>query len=386
MNPGGSVREAVIFLDYHSTTPVDPRVVEAMLPFFTERFANPHSVEHNPGLDAAGAIENATRQLATPVGARPDQIILTSGATESNNLALRGVAEGHKKAHFISSVIEHSSVSATLDWLEKGGHRITRLPVDSEGRVDPAAVDAAIAKNTVLVSIQAANGEIGTIQAVGAIGRLCHDKGVLFHTDAVQAFGQVALDVVRDHIDLMSFSAHKVYGPKGIGALFVADRARAQLSPQITGGEQQGGLRAGTVPTPLAVGFGCAVELFTRERAERTQHLTQLQHRLLKHLEQDVGGIRVNGPLTDRLPGNLNVCIDGVDADSLLPALPDLALSSASACRGGALSASPVLLALGLPPGMADTALRFGLGRTTTADHIDHAVRRIAHVVALLRA
>jgi cysteine desulfurase len=237
-----------------------------------------------------------------------------------------------------------------------------------------------------LVSIQAANGEIGAIQAISEIGRACRERGVLFHTDAVQAYGHVSLDVVRDCIDMMSLSAHKLYGPKGIGALYVSDAARTQLRPQITGGEQQDGLRAGTLPTPLVVGFARAVELFQQEGATSDKQIAQLRDDLLSRLTQEVAGVHLNGPRTDRLPGNLNICIDGIDADSLLLALPDIALSTGSACTAGALDVSPVLLALGLPRAMAETAVRIGLGRDTTQVEIEHAVARISQVVATLRS
>jgi cysteine desulfurase len=298
---------------------------------------------------------------------------------------LRGIAAGRKKAHFVTSTIEHSSIAATFNWLERDGFPVTRVPVDAQGRVDPDAIGAALTASTVLVSIQAANGEIGTIQEVGAIGRVCRDHGALFHTDAVQAYGQVPLDVKRDRIDLMSLSAHKIYGPKGIGALFVAADVRRRLRPQITGGDQQDGLRAGTVPTPLAVGFGRAATLAAEEGAMHHARMATLRDRLFARLSSKVSGVRLNGPRTGRLPGNLNLCIDGVDADSLLPMLRGIALSTGSACSAGALSVSPVLLAIGLPVAVAQTALRIGIGRTSTTVQIDEAVECIAQAVKNLR-
>lgn len=375
-----------IFLDHHSSTPVDPRVLNAMLPYFIEQFANPHSVEHNLGLRAARAVEAAQTSIANLIHANAEEIVFTSGATESNNLALRGIAAGHKKAHFVTSNIEHSSIATTFDWLEREGFSVTRLPVDSHGCVNPDVVGAALTASTVLVSIQAANGEIGTIQQVSAIGRVCREHGALFHTDAVQAFGQVPLDVRRDCIDLMSLSAHKIYGPKGIGALFVAADVRRRLRPQITGGDQQHGLRAGTVPTPLAIGFGRAAMLSAEEGSTHHERIAKLRDRLFARLSHRLPGIWLNGSPAGRLPGNLNLCIEGVDAESLLPMLPNVALSTGSACRAGALSASPVLLAIGLPVAIAQTALRIGIGRENTVAEIDEAVERIAQAVEILRS
>lgn len=375
-----------IFLDYHSTTPVDPRVVNVMLPFFTQHFANPHSSEHNAGLQAARAVETARATLARMIGARrADNIVFTSGATESNNLALRGIA-ANKKGQFLSSPLEHSSIQATLSGLASEGLVTRHVSIHHDGRVDLAALEAAIGSKTTLVSIQAANGEIGTIQDVRAIGLLCRERSVLFHTDAVQAFGHIAIDVERDGIDLMSLSAHKLHGPKGIGALYVSERARPLLRPQITGGGQQGGLRAGTVPTPLVVGFARATELMCDEGAEHDRRIAAMRDQLLALLRERVGGISVNGSLAERLPGNLNVCIEGIDADSLLLMLPDIALSTGSACSSGALSASPTLLALGLSSTQAASALRFGLARTTTLDQVEAAVTQIAAAVGRLRA
>lgn len=361
-------------------------MLEAMLPFFTEQFANPHSVEHNAGLLAGRAVEEARAQLAQLIGAhRAQDIVFTSGATESNNLALRGIANG-AKGRFLSSPIEHSSVQATLGALSTEGHAIRQVGIHADGRVNLDLLQDAIGPKTVLVSIQAANGEIGTIQDVRAIGRLCQDKSVLFHTDAVQAFGHVDIDVERDGIDLMSLSAHKLYGPKGIGALYVSERARARLRPMITGGEQQGGLRAGTVPTPLVVGFARAAALMREEGEAQGRRIAAMRDRLLALLNERVGEIRVNGSLSNRLPGNLNVIIEGIDAESLLLMLPALALSTGSACSAGALSESPVLRALGLSPARASSALRFGVGRTTTPEQIDAAVTQIADAAARLRA
>lgn len=386
MSSAAPHKSSVIFLDHHATTPVDSRVLEAMLPYFTEQYANPHSVEHNLGLRAARVVEDAQRRVAELIGARPEHVVFTSGATESNNLALRGITAGRKKTHFVTSTIEHSSVAATLAELERDGHQVTWLTVDAEGRVNPDDVARALTETTALVSIQAANGEIGTIQAIGAIGHLCRERGVLFHTDAVQAYGHVSLDVERDRIDLMSLSAHKIYGPKGIGALVVAAGARRRLRPQITGGNQQDGLRAGTVPTPLAVGFGRAAELALIEGHVHDARIAHLRNTLLARLNELVPGMRLNGPRSDRLPGNLSVCIDGIDADSLLLALSDVALSTGSACNAGAIGVSPVLLAIGLSPAIAETAIRIGIGRTTTITEVERAADLIARGVEIICA
>lgn len=299
--------ESPIFLDMQSTTPVDRRVFDAMLPYFMEEFGNPHSAEHDFGHRAAVAIEEAGGRLASVIGARASDVIFTSGATESNNLALRGLLQPGRRAHIITSAIEHRSVLGTLEALERDGCAVTVLPVDREGLVSVDAVEAAIRADTVLVSVMSANSEIGTIQPVAAIAALCRSRSVLFHTDASQAYGKVDIDVERDGIDLMSFSAHKVYGPKGIGALYVRDTVRKRLRPEITGGSQQQGLRAGTVPTPLAVGFGYAAMLAVQEREVGAAHVRALKILFLETLEAAIGPVAINGSVAHRLPGNLNI-------------------------------------------------------------------------------
>jgi cysteine desulfurase len=375
-----------IFLDYQSTTPTDPRVVQAMLPYFTEQYGNPHSVEHSYGLDAQEAINKSLHQLADVFGASATDIVLTSGATEANNLALRGLLPLHKKAHLISCVTEHRSVLGTLAALEREGHQVTLLPVDGDGLIDLDAVEAAFRPNTSLVTVMAVNSEIGVIQSILELGQLCHSRGVAFHTDAAQAFGKIDIDVSRGHIDMMSFSAHKIYGPKGIGALYVHPSLRKRLRPLITGGDQQGGLRAGTVPTPLAVGFGVAAALMRADGAADAARIRALRERLMVGLQARLGVVHLNGSAEQRIVGNLNLRIDGVDADSLLLATPELAISTGSACSAGALEPSSVLLALGLSTEQAGQSFRLGLGRMTTESDVDIALERIAATVSRLLA
>ena len=374
-----------IFLDYQSTTPVDARVLDAMLPYFMQKFGNPHSTEHGFGMEAQHAVDMASAKIAAVVGADPSDVIFTSGATEANNLALRGLIPERKKAHFISCVTEHKSVLAILSALEKEGHAVTLLPVDAEGRVDPEVARAAIRPSTVLMSIMAVNSEIGVIQPIEELGRLCRSHDVLFHTDAAQAYGKIDIDVARDHIDLMSLSAHKAYGPKGIGVLYARESVRKRLRPLVIGGGQQDGLRGGTVPVPLVVGFGVAAGLMQEGAAIERARLAELRDRLWAGLEEAVGGVHLNGSREHRIEGNLNVRIDQVDADSLLLAMPDVAISTGSACSSGALAPSPVLLALGLSPEQASQSVRLGLGRMTSEAEIDAAVERLAQVVAQLR-
>jgi cysteine desulfurase len=375
-----------IFLDYQSTTPVDTRVVDAMLPFFTEHYGNPHSVEHSYGLAAHHAIGAALAQIASVVRAEAGDLIITSGATEANNLALRGALLPNKKAHLISVVTEHQSVLGTLDVLKADGHAITLLGVGADGLVDPDALAEAIRPSTRIVSVMAVNSEIGVVQPYAELGQLCRSHGVLFHVDAAQGFGRVPIDVQRDGIDLMSMSAHKIYGPKGVGALYVAPATRALLRPQITGGGQQSGLRSGTMPTPLVVGFGAAAQLMAEEGAGEEARLVELSERLWDRLSNQIDGMHLNGSADQRWVGNLNIRFDDVDADSLLLMLPDLAMSTGSACSAGTPEPSKVLRALGLSVEQASQSLRLGLGRMTTIDQIDRAATQIADAVALLRA
>lgn len=379
-------RMSPIFLDYQSTTPVDPRVVQAMLPYFTEHFGNPHSLEHQFGFHARTAIDDALARVASVIGATSEQMLVTSGATESNNLSLRGVLPANKKAHLISCVTEHSSVLGTLAALEAQGHAVTLIGVDSQGLIDPEAVAAAIRPTTRLVSVMAVNSEIGVIQPYAELGQICRSHDVLFHVDAAQGYGRVPLEVTSDKIDLMSISAHKIYGPKGVGALFVGPRARLQLRAQITGGGQQDGLRAGTLPTPLIVGMGEAAGLMEAEGPAEKASLAQRREQLWTLLQERVGGVYLNGSADQRWVGNVNVRLEGVDADSLLLMLPHVALSTGSACTAGTPEPSKVLLALGLSPEQASQAVRLGLGRMTTAAQVEEAVALIARAAAALRA
>lgn len=376
---------ARIFLDYQSTTPVDARVVSAMLPYFAEQFGNPHSVEHSFGVQALRAIDVALAHIADVIGATAGDIVITSGATESNNLALRGALPAGKKSHLISAVTEHQSVLGTLAALKEDGHTITLVPVDGEGLIDVAAVEAAIRPATRIVSVMAVNSEIGVVQPLAELGQVCRSRDVLLHVDAAQGFGRVPLDPKRDGIDLMSVSAHKIYGPKGVGALYVGPAARSRMRAQITGGGQQDGLRAGTLPTPLIVGFGEAARLMKEEGAAEAAGLAQLRSRLLGQLLEQVGGVHLNGSAEHRWVGNLNLRFDDVDADSLLLMVPQLAISTGSACTAGTPEPSKVLRALGLSQEQASQSVRVGLGRMTTSAEVDRAAALIADAVGRLR-
>lgn len=375
-----------IFLDYQSTTPVDPRVVAAMLPYFSEHFGNPHSAEHVYGAEAHDAIERALCTVASVISASGGDIVITSGATEANNLALRGVLKGVRKPHLISCVTEHQSVLGTLSSLERDSHQVTLIGVDAEGLIDPDAVAAAIRPSTCVVSVMAVNSEIGVVQPYAELGQICRSRGVLFHVDAAQAYGRVPIDVRRDRVDLMSFSAHKIYGPKGTGALYVSPHIRDRLRPMITGGGQQDGLRAGTLPTPLIVGFGEASRLMAEEGAAEASRLDALRFRLWETLTDRVEGVHLNGSAEHRWVGNLNLRFDGVDADSLLLMTPNLALSTGSACTSGTPEPSKVLRAIGLSVEQASQSVRVGLGRMTTEQQVDEAVALLAEAVSRLRA
>ncbi|MEN8183233.1 MAG: cysteine desulfurase family protein, partial [Myxococcota bacterium] len=314
-----------IYLDHHATTPLDPRVLESMRPYLEEDFGNPASATHAYGWRAEAAVENARESLARSLGAEdPREIIFTSGSTESDNLALKGIAWGRVERgdHLVTTAIEHPAVLDTCDWLERQGRRVTRLPVDAEGRVDPDAVAAALEARTVLVSVMAANGEVGVVEPLAEIGRICRERGVLLHTDAAQAVGKIPFDVHTLGVDLVSFSAHKIYGPKGVGALYVRRcRPRIRLEPLLHGGGHEFGLRSGTLPVPLIVGFARALELCLEERESEARRLGGLRDRLFERLEKEIDGLTLSGPRRARLPGNLHVCIDGVDADQVLVAL-----------------------------------------------------------------
>jgi cysteine desulfurase len=377
-----------IYLDRHATTPVDPRVLAAMLPYFTEHFGNPSSTTHQYGWAAEAAVSQARSSLAAAIGATPDEIIFTSGATEANNLALKGVAEAYftKGQHIITLQTEHNAVLDPCQYLESLGFIVTYLPVQSDGLVDLELLKNAIRADTILVSIMAANNEIGTLQPLAEIGKLCKEHEILFHTDAAQAIGTIPLDVNLLNIDLMSLTAHKAYGPKGIGALYVRRRnPRVKLSPQLHGGSHERGMRSGTLYPPQIVGFATAIDIALAERETETARLTGLRDRLWAQIK-DLDGIYLNGHPTQRLPGNLNISIEGVNGNALILGLqPTVALSSGAACSTAKIAPSHVLTALGRSESLAYAALRFGIGRTNTVAEIDRVATAVISTIVSLR-
>jgi cysteine desulfurase len=378
-------KQLPIYLDHHATTPLDPRVLDAMLPYFREDFGNSSSASHVYGWRAEAAVEAAREQLANAIGAAdPREIVFTSGTTESDNLALIGVARANRdrRDHLVTTRIEHPAVLDAARSLERDGFRVTYLPVDVDGLVDPADVAAAIEERTALVSVMAANSEIGTLQPLEEIGRVCREREVPLHTDAAQAVGKVPLDVEHLGVDLLSMCAHKLYGPKGIGALYLRSRRpRLRIEPLLHGGGHERGLRSGTLPVPLIVGFARAVNLCLEERDEEAARLTALRRRLWDGLCAELDAVVLNGHSEHRLPGNLNVSFEGVDADRLLVALPGVALSTGSACASASAEPSHVLTALGIPGARIRAALRFGLGRSTSAGEIDSVVGQVVAAV-----
>ncbi|MEO1393514.1 MAG: cysteine desulfurase family protein [Cyanobacteria bacterium J06634_5] len=365
-----------IYLDCNATTPVDSTVLKAMLPFFTEYFGNPSSLSHAYGWEAAAGVKTARETLAAAINAEPGEIVFTSGATEANNLAIKGVAESYMSEgkHIITVTTEHSAVLEPCRYLERLGFRVTYLPVDSDGLISLSALEQAFESDTILVSIMAANNETGVLQPIDAIGQLCHDQGVIFHTDAAQALGKIPIDVRSMQIDVLSMTAHKLYGPKGIGALYVRRKnPRVQLSPQLHGGGQERGLRSGTLYPPQIVGFGAAVRLALETLEDEHKRLSGLRDRLWQHLSK-LSNIHLNGHPTHRLPNNLNISIAGVNINTLLLQLQsEVALSTGSACSSGKTSPSHVIKALGRSDELAKSTLRFGLGRYTTVEDIDRA-------------
>jgi cysteine desulfurase len=376
-----------IYLDYHATTPVDPRVLEAMLPYFGDRFGNAASRSHKFGWDADAAVERARAQAASLIGASGNEIIFTSGATESNNFAIKGVLHAYadRPRHVITTSIEHKSVLDTCRSLAAAGCRVTCLPVDSAGRVDPDDVRRAIADDTVLVSIMAANNEVGAIQPLAEIGAITTERAVLLHSDAAQAAGKIPLDVKTLGVDLLSFTAHKMYGPKGVGALYIRRRARVALAPILEGGGQERGLRSGTLNVPGIVGLGRAAEINEAELPSESARLKTLRDRLYEALCNNVPGVGLNGSLDRRLPHNLSVHFTGVPGEAILLAIDDIALSSGSACSSGTVEPSYVLKACGVADDLALSSVRFGLGRFTTGDEIEYAVDKVAAVIRHLR-
>lgn len=375
-----------IYLDYQATTPVDPRVMDAMLPYFTEKFGNPHSRSHAYGWEAEEAVETARAQVAGLVGADAREIVFTSGATESNNLAIKGVAHfyGDRRKHIVTVQTEHKCVLDSCRHLEQEGFEVTYLPVQPNGLIRLDDLEAAVGEETMLVSVMAVNNEIGVIQPIAEIGAFCRARKIFFHTDAAQAAGKIPLDVDEMNIDLMSISGHKLYGPKGVGALYVRRKPRVRLHAIINGGGQERGMRSGTLPGALCVGFGVACEIAGRDMAADNERLRRLRDRLLEGLS-DIPDIYVNGDLERRFPGNLNISFAYIEGESMLMALKDLAVSSGSACTSASLEPSYVLRALGVDEELAHTSIRIGIGRFTTESEIDYAVRTIHEHVGRLR-
>ena len=377
-----------VYLDFHATTPVDARVLEAMLPYFSERFGNPASRQHAYGWEAQKAVDTARSQVAALIGATPSEIVFTSGASESNNLAIKGAVHARRSRgdHIITVATEHKSVLDSCACLEREGCRVTRLGVDSQGFISLDDLRAAITSRTILVSVMAANNEIGVLQPLAEIGAIAQQHGVLFHTDAAQASGKVPIDVARSGIDLLSLTAHKYYGPKGAGALYVRrTKPKIELTCQIDGGGHENGMRSGTLNVPGLVGLGRAAEICREEMPRESARLSALRDRLFVGL-CELEGVRLNGPATDRrLPHNLHVSFDDIEGEALLMALGDLAVSTGSACSSGSQAPSHVLKAIGAVGERAGASIRFGLGRPTTEQDIDFAIERVTTVVRALR-
>ncbi len=378
-----------IFMDYHSTTPVDPRVLEEMLPYFTEKFGNAASRSHAFGWTAEEAVDYARERIAKLIGAQSEkEIVFTSGATESNNLALKGVAEFYKDKgdHIITTVTEHKAILDTCKRLEKDGFRVTYLGVAKDGRVDPEEVRKAITDKTILVSVMFANNEIGTVQPLAEIGKITREKGVLFHSDAVQGVGKVDFDVQKMNVDLASITAHKMYGPKGVGALYVRrSKPRVRLVAQMDGGGHERGMRSGTLNVPGIVGFGKAADIMAKEGKEESVRLAALRDRLRTKLTSSLEEVYLNGSMEHRLPGNLNVSFNFVEGEAMMMAIKDVAVSSGSACTSASLEPSYVLRALGVGDELAHSSIRFGLGRFNTEEEVDYVADLVIGKVKHLR-
>ena len=377
-----------IYMDNHATSPMDPRVLEAMLPYFSQKFGNAASRNHSFGWEAEQAVENAREQIAKLIGASAREIIFTSGATESNNLAIKGIAEMYKERgnHIITQVTEHKAVLDTCKRLEKYGYRVTYLPVKADGLIDLEDLKRAIDDKTILVTIMAANNEIGVVQPTAEIGKICHEKGIIFHSDAVQAVGKIPVDVQAMNIDVLSLTAHKIYGPKGVGALYVRRRnPRVQISAQIDGGGHERGMRSGTLNVPGIVGLGKACEIAGEEMASEAARLAAMRDHLRQRLESVIDYVEVNGSWEHRLPGNLNMSFIYVEGESLLMGINDVAVSSGSACTSATLEPSYVLKALGLGDDVAHSSIRFGLGRFNTMAEVDYVADKVTSVVLRLR-
>ncbi|MEX0715085.1 MAG: cysteine desulfurase family protein [Planctomycetaceae bacterium] len=377
----------MIHLDHHATTPCDPRVVEAMLPWFTEKFGNAASVEHAFGWEAAKAVDRAREEVAAIINADPREIVFTSGATEANNLAIKGVlAAAGRSRRLVTNAAEHRAVLDPARRIVRAGCEVTVLKVDSLGRLDPAAVERELRRAPpALVSVMAANNEVGTLNPLDEIGALCRAAGALFHTDAAQAIGRIPFDVRALPVDLASISAHKLYGPKGVGALWVRRRPRIRIEPLLDGGGHENRLRSGTLPVPLIVGFGVACRIARECLEEESRRLSALRDLLWEALRTKLPDLRMNGDPARRLPGNLNVSVPGVDGDALLAGLTEIAVSSGSACSSAHPEPSHVLAAMGVPDELRRASLRFGLGRSNTAAEIDRAAEVVGEVVARMR-
>ena len=378
-----------IFMDYHSTTPVDPRVLDEMLPYFHEKFGNAASRSHAFGWTAEEAVDYARERIAKLIGAQSEkEIVFTSGATESNNLALKGVAEFYrdKGDHIITTVTEHKAILDTCKRLEKEGFRVTYLPVAKDGRVDPDDVRKAVTEKTILVSVMLANNEIGTVQPLAEIGKITREKGVLFHTDAVQGVGKIDFDVQKMNVDLASLTAHKMYGPKGVGALYVRrSKPRVRLVAQMDGGGHERGMRSGTLNVPGIVGFGKAADIMVKEGKEDSSKILALRERLRERLMGALEEVYINGSMEHRLPGNLNISFNFVEGEAMMMAIKDVAVSSGSACTSASLEPSYVLRALGASDELAHSSIRFGLGRFNTEEEVDYVADLVIGKVNHLR-
>ena len=377
-----------IYMDYHATTPMDPRVFEAMKPYFLQTFGNAASRNHSFGWEAEEAVEKSRKQIASLIGATPKEIVFTSGATESNNLALKGVAEmyAEKGNHIITAATEHKAILDTCKRLEKNGIRVTYLPVQTNGLVDLEQLQAAITDKTILISIMYANNEIGVLQPIAELGKIAKSKGVLLHTDATQAVGKVPVNVIKDNVDLLSLSGHKMYGPKGVGALYVRRKGpRVQITAQMDGGGHERGMRSGTLNVPGIVGLGEACALCQAEMTEESKRMAFLRDKLRDKLQSELDETYINGTFEHRLPNNLNISFAYVEGESLLMGINDIAVSSGSACTSATLEPSYVLKALGAGDDLAHSSIRFGLGRFNTEEEVDYVAAKVIDVVKKLR-
>ncbi len=376
-----------IYLDYQATTPVDPRVMEAMIPYFTEKFGNPHSRSHEYGWESEAAVELARKQVATLIGAEAKEIIFTSGATESNNLAIKGVARFYKdqKNHIITVATEHKCVLDACRHLEQEGFDVTYLPVKADGLIDLEDLKKAITNKTLLVSVMAINNEIGVIQPLEEIGKICRANKIFFHSDIAQAFGKIPIDVEKYNLDLVSISGHKIYGPKGIGALYVRRRPRVRLEPIFNGGGQERGMRSGTVPTTLVVGLGKATEIAMQDMEKDYKHIKKLSDKFISKIMNGAKEIFLNGNAEHRWPGNINMSFSYIEGESMILAIKDLAVSSGSACTSSSLEPSYVLKSMGIGDELAHTSIRFGIGRFTTEEEVDYATMLVLSKIEHLR-